>query len=44
MMSDGNVIEILDRPWALFFLVLCIATLAWPAVAERIGRRNRGAS
>lgn len=40
MMSDGNVAEILDRPWALLFLALCAMTLAWPAIAGRIGKRN----
>jgi len=41
MMSDGNVAEILTRPWALFFLVLCILTLAWPAIAGRLANRAR---
>jgi putative tricarboxylic transport membrane protein len=40
MMSDGDVTEILGRPWALFFLVLCVLTLIWPVIAARIGKRN----
>lgn len=38
MMSDGNVMEIFARPYALLFLALAILTVAWPYVATRIGR------
>lgn len=43
MMSDGNVVEILERPWAMAFLVLSILTIFWPAIAARVGARNRRA-
>jgi putative tricarboxylic transport membrane protein len=41
MMSDGNVAEILSRPYALVFLALAILTVAWPAIAARLGARAR---
>jgi putative tricarboxylic transport membrane protein len=42
MMADGDVTEILQRPYALLFLALCVLTLAWPAIATRLARRNAG--
>jgi len=42
MMSDGNVAEILTRPYALLFLALAVLTLAWPAIAKRLGRQGKG--
>jgi len=39
MMSDGNVAEILGRPYALMFLALSILTVAWPYVATRMSNR-----
>lgn len=44
MMSDGNVVEILERPYALLFLALAILTVAWPYVATRIARRATAAT
>ncbi|KUF10799.1 tripartite tricarboxylate transporter permease [Pseudoponticoccus marisrubri] len=41
MMSDGNLLEIFGRPYALVFLVLAVATVAWPAIAVRLGARAR---
>lgn len=43
MMSDGNVAEILTRPYALLFLALAVATVAWPALARRLAERKRAA-
>ncbi len=40
MMSDGNLAEILARPYALLFLALAVATVAWPAIAKRISDRE----
>lgn len=40
MMSDGNVAEILSRPYALLFLVLAIVTVAWPAAMARISKHR----
>ena len=40
MMADGNIDEILTRPYALLFLLLAIFTVAWPAILRRIGERN----
>lgn len=40
MMSDGNLAEILTRPYALLFLVVAVLTVAWPAVVQRLGSRN----
>lgn len=39
MMSDGNVAEILGRPYALMFLALSILTVAWPYIANRMSNR-----
>jgi len=39
MMSDGNVAEILGRPYALMFLALSILTVAWPYIATRMSNR-----
>ncbi|KFB11456.1 tripartite tricarboxylate transporter permease [Nitratireductor basaltis] len=36
MMSDGDVTEILTRPYALLFLALAALTLMWPVILERI--------
>jgi len=43
MMADGNVLEVLSRPYALLFLSLALLTIAWPYLAERIGARKRRA-
>ncbi|MDW4497188.1 tripartite tricarboxylate transporter permease [Sulfitobacter sp. D35] len=43
MLSDGDVLGILERPWALAFLALSVLTLAWPAIADRMARRRREA-
>ena len=40
MMSDGNLVEILTRPYALLFLALAMATVVWPAIVRCIGARN----
>ncbi|MEV8467284.1 tripartite tricarboxylate transporter permease [Fluviibacterium sp. DFM31] len=40
MMSDGDFTEILYRPYALVFLALAALTVAWPAIARRIGARG----
>lgn len=40
MMSDGNFAEILQRPYALLFLVLAALTLFWPAFLARIRDRK----
>ena len=40
MMSDGDVTEILGRPYALVFLALALLTLAWPAIAARLATRR----
>ena len=39
MMSDGNLAEILTRPYALLFLALAVLTIIWPNIARRI-RQN----
>jgi len=41
MMTDGDVSQILYRPWAMVFLAMSILTIFWPAVAARIGERSR---
>jgi putative tricarboxylic transport membrane protein len=41
MMSDGNVAEILGRPYALLFLALSALTVAWPMIAARLSRRGQ---
>ena len=41
MMTDGDVSQILYRPWAMVFLAMSILTIFWPAVATRIGKRSR---
>lgn len=43
MMSDGNIVEVLDRPYALLFFALAIMTVAWPAVIARISKRETAA-
>jgi len=40
MMSDGRVIEILQRPYALLFLLLAFLTLLWPVAASWLARRR----
>lgn len=40
MMSDGNALEVFSRPYALLFLALALATLAWPSIAARMGKRS----
>lgn len=40
MMSDGNIFDILARPYALLFLALAVATVAWPSIAEGMARRR----
>jgi len=44
MMADGNVAEILGRPYALVFLALALLTLAWPVIASRMARRRQAVS
>jgi len=44
MMADGNVAEILGRPYALVFLALALLTLAWPVIASRMARRRHAVS
>ncbi|MSU88861.1 hypothetical protein GE300_04390 [Rhodobacteraceae bacterium 2CG4] len=41
MLSDGNALEIFQRPYALLFLALAVLTVAWPAILQRIARRRR---
>ena len=41
MMSDGNLAEILTRPYALLFLALALITVIWPYIAARLGARAR---
>lgn len=41
MMADGNVAEILGRPYALLFLTLSLLTIAWPWVITKISQRKR---
>lgn len=43
MMSDGNLAEIMTRPYALLFLALAVITIAWPAIAKRIMDRETAA-
>lgn len=43
MMSDGNVFDILGRPYALFFLGLAVLTVAWPAIIARLSPQQREA-
>ncbi len=40
MMSDGNLAEILTRPYALIFLALAVLTVAWPWIMARFARRR----
>jgi putative tricarboxylic transport membrane protein len=40
MMSDGNIAEILMRPYALLFLALALLTMVWPNIARRIGSKS----
>lgn len=40
MMADGNLAEILSRPYALLFLALAVLTIAWPAIAKRLSERR----
>jgi len=40
MRSDGDVSEILTRPWALVFLVVALATLVAPSLAAAYRRRR----
>ncbi len=44
MMTDGDVSQILYRPWAMVFLVLSVLTIFWPAIAARSGARARRAA
>lgn len=41
MMADGDVSEILGRPYALLFLTLSLLTIAWPWVVTKISQRKR---
>ncbi|MAQ85463.1 MAG: hypothetical protein CMH12_19745 [Maritimibacter sp.] len=41
MMTDGDVTQILYRPWAMAFLVVSVLTVFWPALASRMGARSR---
>ena len=40
MMSDGNLAEILTRPYAILFLALAVFTVAWPSIAKRLSDRK----
>lgn len=40
MMSDGNVAEILQRPYALAFLMVALLTLLWPVIMSRISSQR----
>jgi putative tricarboxylic transport membrane protein len=40
MMSDGNVAEILSRPYAMLFLMLAIVTVALPSITARLAGRS----
>ncbi|ASJ72010.1 tripartite tricarboxylate transporter permease [Granulosicoccus antarcticus] len=40
MMSDGNVAEILGRPYAMSFLMVALLTLLWPLIMGHIARRR----
>ncbi|SNT74039.1 tripartite tricarboxylate transporter permease [Paracoccus seriniphilus] len=41
MLSDGDWLALFDRPWAILFLILSLATLAWPPMAARLSARRR---
>ncbi|MBS9722075.1 tripartite tricarboxylate transporter permease [Tianweitania sp. BSSL-BM11] len=41
MMSDGDVTAVLQRPFALVFLVIAFAALLWPAVSAHLAKRVR---
>lgn len=41
MMSDGNGWEILQRPYALVFLVVAFLTLLWPVFLSRVSTRRQ---
>lgn len=40
MMSDGNVAEILGRPYAMSFLLVALLTLLWPIIMSQVARRR----
>lgn len=40
MMSDGNVAEILARPYAMSFLFVALLTLLWPLIMGQVARRR----
>ena len=40
MMSDGNLAEILTRPYALLFLALAVLTIIWPNIAQRLRKTS----
>ncbi|QBX99477.1 hypothetical protein E2K80_01015 [Rhodophyticola sp. CCM32] len=40
MMADGNVADILTRPYALLFLALSALTVAWPWIMTKISSRK----
>ncbi|MGQ7843278.1 tripartite tricarboxylate transporter permease [Granulosicoccus sp. 3-233] len=40
MMSDGNVAEILTRPYAMTFLLVALLTLLWPIIMSQVARRR----
>lgn len=41
MMSDGNVAEILMRPYALLFLGISLLTIAWPWILTKISQNRQ---
>jgi len=44
MRSDGDVTEILDRPWALAFIAVALFTLLAPSVTALLRSRRKGRS
>ncbi|MEF2074269.1 tripartite tricarboxylate transporter permease [Consotaella aegiceratis] len=43
MMSDGDVMAVLHRPYALVFLAIALLTLFYPMIIDLLGRRKAGA-
>ncbi|MEO0383847.1 MAG: tripartite tricarboxylate transporter permease [Pseudomonadota bacterium] len=41
MMTDGDVSAILQRPYALLFLVVSVLTVFWPAIMARLSNKAR---
>lgn len=44
MMSDGDFLAILNRPYALSFLMVALLTLLWPVFMGQIARRRKHAA